>query len=118
MTRDLDVSTLRELLRNLVSWRAVYETDGVEVLVAPSGTSWCLWDIEYLYDQIHLLPPRQRQAIELCLIRNIKEKEAAVIMGVSETNPVMMYASLGLAKIVAMVESGSLPRFRREEACA
>lgn len=108
------VSTLRELFRNLVTWRALFETDGVEEITGPDGKTWSLWDVQYLYEQVGRLPPRQRQAIELCLIQNIKERDAAVMMGVSETNPVMSYATLGLEKIVDMVEAGSLARFRED----
>jgi hypothetical protein len=111
---DLDVPTLRELMRNLVSWRATYESDGVEEITAPDGRTWVLWDIEYLYGQLHLLPPQQGKAIELCLVQNKKERDAAVMMGVSPTNPVAMYATLGLQKLVNMVNTGALSRFRSE----
>lgn len=112
MMGPLEVGTLRELFRNLQAFHAVFETDGVDTLIGPDGTEWCLWDLDYLHRQVALLPPRQAQAIELCLIRNIKESEAAVMMGVSPTNPVAMYATAGLTKLIAMIESGVFPRFR------
>lgn len=110
----LTVSILRELFRNLVSWRSLYQSDGIDQLTGPDGEDYSLWDIEWLFEQIHLLPPRQRQAIELCLILNVRERDAAVQMGVSPSNPVAMYATLGLEKLVAMVEDGSLERSKRD----
>lgn len=109
---DLSVSLLRSLFRNLQAFRSVFESDGIDVLIGPDGTEWCLHDLEYLYGQLPVLPPRQRQAIELCLVRNIKESDAAVMMGVSPNNPVCAYASSGLTKLIGMIQSGYFPRFR------
>lgn len=111
----LDVTTLRELFRNLQAFRVVYESDGVDTLIGPDGMEWCLWDLEYLYEQLPVLPPRQHQAIELCLIWNVKESEAAVRMGVSPTNPVAMYATAGLTKLVGLIYAGEFPKFQVSE---
>jgi hypothetical protein len=109
----LDVGTLRELFRHLHAFRAVFEDDGVDTICDPDGFEWSLWDLEYLYREgLPLLPERMWQAIELCLVRNLKESTAAVQMGVSKTNPVAMYATSGLEKMVALIEQGELPRFR------
>ena len=110
------MATLRELFRHLQAFRALYETEGIDTVQGPDGEEYVIWDIEYLLEQTGCLPPRQRQAIHLCLIENRKEKDAAVIMGVSPTNPVAMYATSGLEKLVALVEQGSFPRFREEAA--
>lgn len=110
--KDPKISEMRELLRNLAEFRAVYESTGVEEIVTPLGATWSLWDLEYLYDQVGRLTLRQRQAIELCLIQGIKEKQAAVLMGVKATNPVMMYATLGIRNLLDMIERGELERFR------
>lgn len=112
---SLTVTVLRELFRNLQAWRAAFETDGIETITDPDGNIWCLWDIEYLYSQIHLLSPRQRESIQLCLVENVKEVDAARLMGVSETNPVAMYATLGLKKLIELVSKGELPRFQMDE---
>lgn len=109
------VGVLRELFRNLQAFRAVFESDGVDTIIGPDGVAWCLHDIEYLHRQLPLLPPRQRQAIELFLIQNVRESDAAVMMGVSRTNPIGTYATAGLTKLVAMIEDGSLPRFRMDD---
>lgn len=111
----LSVGVLRELLRNLQAFRSAFESEGIDVLIGPDGTEWCLHDLEYLYQQLPVLPPRQRQAIELCLIRNVKESDAAVMMGVSPTNPVSMYCSSGIAKLIVMINDGRFPRFRVEQ---
>jgi DNA-directed RNA polymerase specialized sigma24 family protein len=108
----LDVTTLRELFRNYAAFVALYETEGIDTIVAPNGSEWCLHDLTYLISQLHRLSPRQRQAISLCLLQNVKEKDAAVMMGVSETNPVAMYATLGLRKLIELINAGVLPRYR------
>jgi hypothetical protein len=108
----LTVTVLRELFRNLQAFRAVFEADGIDTLIGPDGTEWSLWDLDYLYKQLPILPLRQHQAIELCLVQNVKESDAAVMMGVSRTNPVAMYATVGLTKLIAMIEAGHFPRFR------
>lgn len=108
----MQIGTLRELFRNLQAFRAFYETEGIDTITGPDGNDYNLFDIEHLYEQIKVLSPRQRQAIELCLVSNVKEKHATQIMGVSPTNPVMMYATNGLKKICEMIESGEIPRYR------
>lgn len=106
---------LREVLRHYQAFRSVFETDGVDTLTGPDGFEISLWDVEYLVQSLSLLPPRQRQAIQFCLIENMKETDAAVRMGVSPTNPVAMYAASGLSKIIAMIQAGQLPRFRMDQ---
>lgn len=108
-------STLRELLRNLQAFRAFYEAEGQDTITGPDGKSYCLFDIEHLYEQVVFLSPRQRQAIELCLVNNVLEKDATKIMGVSATNPVMMYATNGLRKICARIDQGLVPRYSEVE---
>lgn len=107
----MQVSVLRELFRNLQAFRAFYEAEGQDTITGPDGIDYNLFDIEHLYSQVHLLSPRQRQAIELCLVSNVKEKEASKIMGVSQTNPVMMYATNGLKKLCDLIEAGEIPRY-------
>jgi hypothetical protein len=106
------VSELRELFRNLNAFRAIFADHGMEDIVAPDGSTWSIWDLEYLHDQLYRLRPRQQQAIILCLIHNMRERDAAVAMGVKETNPVMMYATLGLQRLLDMVDAGELTRYR------
>ena len=114
-----EVSVLRALFRGLYAFRSTYESDGVEDVVAPDGSEWNLFDLEYLYREgLPMLKPRQWQAIELCLVRNILEPEAARMMGIKETNPVSMYATDGLVKLIGFIEEGLLPRFQLRPARA
>ena len=107
------MSTLRELLRHMQALRSLYEAEGIDEIPLPGGESITLWDLEYLLEEIHTrLPPRQREAIDLCLVQGMREVDAAVTMGVSATNPVAMYATAGLRKILVLVEAGQLPRFK------
>lgn len=109
--RGVQVNVLRELFRNLQAFRAFYEAEGQDTITGPDGREYCLFDVEHLYQQVRVLSPRQRQAIELCLVSNVKEKEASKIMGVSETNPVMMYATNGLKRICQMIDERQIPRY-------
>jgi DNA-directed RNA polymerase specialized sigma24 family protein len=111
----ISVSVLREMFRNLAAFRSLYEDTGQEVIKDPSGREWSILDLEYLLEQAReRLPRQQRLAIELCLVHNVKESEAAVLMGVAASNPVAVYATLGLKKMVRYIEAGQLPRFRAE----
>jgi hypothetical protein len=110
----MTVSVLRELMRHLQAWQALYESDNLDSITGPDGATYHLVDIEYLYGRRVLLSPRQRQAIELCLYENVKEKDATLVMGVSPTNPVAMYATNGLARLCNLIAAGELSRFRPE----
>lgn len=97
------VRVLRELFRNLPAWRSLYETDGLHTLTNPAdGQEYHLLDIEVLYAYRDRLSPRQRQAIDACLVDDQREVDVAIAMGVSETNPVASYATQGLRRILAM----------------
>jgi len=112
----IEIGVLRELFRNLQSWKSSVEAREVdETILGPDNQEYNVYDIEYLYSQRTLLSPRQRQAIELCLYENYKEKEAARIMGVSITNPVAMYATDGLKKLCDLIEAGELTRYSERE---
>ena len=111
----MDVGTLRELFRNLQQWETLFDTAHVDTITAPDGRVYHLADIQYLYSCRTLLSPRQRQAIELCLYNDTKEKDATLIMGVSPTNPVAIYATNGLKRLVEMAYAGELPRYRPDD---
>jgi len=122
---DPRVNSLRLLFRSLRMFESVHESDGIIEITAPNGEVWNLFDIQYLYraamrrpignrlyDRLHpTLPLRQQQAIELFLVLNMPEDEAAVIMGLSRTNPVGMYATSGLTKLLKFHDEGRLKRF-------
>ena len=48
----------------------------------------------------------------MCLYMNMKEVDVAEAMGVSSTNPVAMYATAGLKRLIGLVQMGQFPRFK------
>jgi len=110
------VTELRELFKQLIAYRSIFEETGVEDFVSVLGNAWSLWDLEYLFAATSRLTLRQRQVITLCLIHGMREEDAALAMGVSPTNPVMMYASLGLQRLIDMLDANELNRFAIGEA--
>lgn len=115
MATALSVGVLREAFRNLSHFRSIFETDGVDTIIGPEGIEICLWDLEYLYEQVpQALPERQAQAIEFFLVKNLKESTVAVMMGISPTNPVGSYATAGLSNLIRMIYEGQFPRFAFE----
>jgi DNA-directed RNA polymerase specialized sigma subunit len=112
----VDVATLRDLFRGLQVFQSYREAHNITEVKGPDGSVHSIYDIEYLYECRTTLSPRQRQAIELFLYRNIREKDVAKIMQGSETNPIAIYATQGLVKICEMIDSGQLPKYRSETA--
>lgn len=110
----MDVATLRELIRNLQGFQALRETTGTTEITGPGGVTHSIYDVEYLYECRSLLSPRQRQAIELFLYQNIRERDVAKMMGVAETNPIAIYATQGLNRLCEMVAKGELAGYRDE----
>lgn len=98
------------MIRNLQAWHSWYEsTDVPETIVASDGRSYCLWDIDLFYSGRVMLADQQRMAIEVCLYQNVLEREAAVRMGVQESNPVSIYATIGLTYMLDAAIAGTLP---------
>ena len=108
----MNVSILREMFRNFQQWQSLRESDSLECIIGPDGTEYEFLDVKFLYENLDALPKRQAQAIELYLIQNMREKDAAETMGLSPTNPVGIYASVGLQKLIEMSERGTLGRGR------
>lgn len=105
------VDLMRRVFRNLSSFRAMYEDTGIAEVTGPKGIVLNLYDIERLYSFRTSLSPRQQEAIELFLGEDIREKDVAIMMGVSDTNPVAIYATQGLKRIYKMIESGEISGF-------
>lgn len=107
------VNVHRELIRNLQVWRSLYEASEVEdVLIGPDGRSYGLWDIERLYEARTRLPQQMQRSMELCWYENVLEKDAAERMGVSRSNPVGVYATVGLTRLLGLAYTGDLPGYR------
>lgn len=112
-TPTLSVELLRQMFRSLEQFRALYQDLGIDTITGPDGESWSLWDLEYLYEESQrILPTKQARTIELFLLGNMLEADVAVILGSKPSNPVGMYATVGLTRICKMVHDGELPRFR------
>lgn len=111
----VEVATLRELIRNLQAFQALRETSNITEITSPTGEVYSVFDIEYLYECRFRLSTRQRQAIELFLYRNIRERDVARMMHVAETNPIAIYATQGLARLCDMIAKGELPGYHDSE---
>jgi hypothetical protein len=99
----------REMIRNLQAWTSGFESQEVpEVLVAGDGNEYCLWDIKAFYESRGDLPERMRQAIEMCLYYNMLERKAAEAMGLNPTNPVSIYANVGIARLLSWSFQGKI----------
>ena len=103
---DLTVELLRNTFRNLQLWRALYEAQGLETIRC-ENVELHIWDIELLLNASqHELPVRQAQAIQMFLVENMTEEEVARWMGIDPRNPVGMYATSGLTRLIELVQSG------------
>lgn len=101
------------MIRNLQQWRSGVEAGEISEAVATSdGREWVLWDVEVLYEHRRILPAKMRMSIELFLFAGRLEREAAVLMGVRDTNPVATYATVGITRLIAMARAGSFPDCR------
>jgi hypothetical protein len=108
----ITVDLLRELLRNLAYFRSLHQNEGISVIPTPEGDEISIFDIEYLYENLSLIPPRRALAIELFLVRNMMERETAIAMGVSPNNPMGSECTKGLRDLLQLIEEGALSRFR------
>jgi hypothetical protein len=111
----LSVNLLRHLFRALLMFRAAHEDFGLDTVTGPGGEVWSIWDIEALYEASqNLLPPRQSQAIRFFLVEGMYEADAAERMGVSRSNPIGMYATDGLSRIVSLVEDRCIRGYQND----
>ena len=108
----LTTGLVREMFRHLQAFRDAYSDHGVD-LITWDGVGWSLWDIEALYESSQtLLSPRQAQAIDLFLVQGMFESQAALVMGVSSTNPIGMYATDGINKLIRLVNDHRVAGYR------
>ena len=100
----MTVSLLRSMFKNLKQFRVLREDIGLDVISSPDGCKWSIWDLEALYDASQtMLSDRQAQAIRMFLVDGMFEADCAELMGVSRTNPIGMYATNGLERIVMLI---------------
>ena len=105
------VSTLRNLLRNLQECRSALEA-GVEEFTGPDGVTWSIRDLERLFEASQkLLSPRQAEAIRMFLVEQMYEADVAEAMGLSRTNPIGMYATTGIERLIELVDRGAIKGF-------
>lgn len=105
------MSTLRALFRNLEECRVALE-QGVESFTGPDGISWSIRDLFHLYDASQkMLSPRQSQAIRMFLVSQMFEADVAEAMGLSRTNPIGMYATAGIERLIELVDAGAIKGF-------
>lgn len=103
------VTVHRELIRNLQHWRALYESRQVpEILVAGDGKEYCLWDVEKFYAARHTLPDRQQRTIRMNLFEDRSEREIAELLGIGRNNPVAIYGTVGLTRLLAAAVKGQV----------
>jgi len=89
---------LEAILRHYCEFRELYEQDGVEEITLDDGLVVNIHDV---LRGIEELPKRQRTALILTCLYNLKEVEAAPLMGFTKwTSPVSSYKKLALEKLV------------------
>ena len=89
---------LEAILRHYCEFRELYEQDGIEEITLDDGLVVNIHDV---LRGIEDLPKRQRTALILTTLYNLKEVEAAPLMGFTKwTSPVSSYKKLALEKLV------------------
>lgn len=113
MAVDPRVGVLREVLRHIEAWRALYEVYGIDTLPIDFG-GWSLWDIEYLIEEgVPRLSNGQSTSIRLYLLENRREKDVAEMMGIpASPAAVGIYATNGIVALLRMMDAGELPRIQ------
>lgn len=105
------VGVHRSLLRNLQQWRSLYESQEISDVIISDSHSYSLWDVFAFYEARKVLPDRQGLSIQYCLYENMKERDAAIRMGIRETNPVSTYATIGITSLLTRAIEGDLPGY-------
>lgn len=97
------VDGLRVVLRGLQAWRDLFEIYGADLYTVKddNGIEWNLYEVEQLYRiSQEVLTLRQAQAVRYFLVGNMREEDVAVAMGIKPTNPIGLYATEGLKRLV------------------
>lgn len=106
---ELTVGRLRTLFRGLHAWRAAAEDNGIDQITY-DGHTYDLFDIEFIYDFSQAnLSQRQAEAIHYFLVEGMREEDvAANIMGLDPANPIGMYATNGMKRLIEMISKGEV----------
>lgn len=90
----------------------VAQERGLETFTDPEGREWAIGDIFRLFDASQkMLSPRQAQAIKWFLAEQMFEADVAERMGLSRTNPIGMYATAGIERLMELVDFGAIKGF-------
>lgn len=94
----LDWRTLEAVLRHHGEFLELYRTTGQFELTLEGGYVVNLFDVLRGIDE---LPRRQRQAVKLMCLKNMREKDCARVMGLAKwTSPASSYKRDGLQRLV------------------
>lgn len=89
----------------------LFQTEGIDAITGPDGTDYSIFDLRRLYDKRdEFLSPQRSRAIECFLYRDMREQDAALVMGLSKDTPVAIYATQGLKQLAAAWDEGTLWR--------
>lgn len=89
---------LEAVLRHYYEFLALYEDSGIDEISMEDGTRVNILDLLRGIDE---LPERQKQAVVLTCLMNLKERDAARIMGFPKwSSPVGTYKKLALARLI------------------
>ena len=106
---EVDHRVLRELFRHLQEFEALFQTEGIDTISGPDGTTYCIFDLRRLYDIRDALLSRQRsKAVEFFLYLDMREQDAALAMGLSKDTPVAIYATQGLKQLAMAWDEGTV----------
>lgn len=94
----MNIYKMEAILRHYDEFRALYESQGIDEIPIGGGYTVNIHDI---LEGINELPKRQKTALILTCLMNLKEIDAAPLMGFKRwTSPVSSYKKLALEKLV------------------
>lgn len=99
----ISVDGLRVVFRGLTAWRNLFDQYGDQLYTVTDdrGIEWELHEVERLYRMSQeVLTKRQAEAIKYFLVDNMREEDVAIAMGIKSSNPIGLYATEGLRRLV------------------
>lgn len=99
-TGQMDWKTLEAVLRHYQEFLELYRREGIEEIKLEGNIVINIHDVLQGIDK---LPKRQQQAVRLTCLMNMREVDAARVMGFSKwSSPVSSYKRLALQKLVEL----------------